>query len=111
MSYSASDAFILPSKSEGLPMSILEAWAIGLPVLMSEACNLPLGFTHDAAIRIGESVEDLREALHDFKALPEARLRQIGDNGQRLQEQVYSAKACSESLRMAFYEIAKKEVD
>ncbi|WP_226554554.1 glycosyltransferase [Celeribacter naphthalenivorans] len=109
LSYSAADAFILPSKSEGLPMSILEAWAIGLPVLMTEACNLPLGFTQDAAIRIGESEEALREALRDFKALPEARLRQIGDNGQRLQQDVYSAKACSEALRMAFSEIAKKE--
>jgi glycosyltransferase involved in cell wall biosynthesis len=46
------DAFILPSFSEGLPMAVLEAWAYRLPVLMTDACNLPEGFSSGAAIRI-----------------------------------------------------------
>ena len=47
--YIASDAFILPSFSEGLPMVILEAWAYGKPVLMTEFCNIPLGFRWNGA--------------------------------------------------------------
>ena len=34
---------ILPSKSEGLPMAILEAWAAGTPTIQTEACHLPEG--------------------------------------------------------------------
>ena len=34
-------AFILPSFSEGLPMSVLEAWAYALPVVITPHCNLP----------------------------------------------------------------------
>jgi len=49
------DAFVLPSLSEGLPVAVLEAWSYGLPVLMTDACNLPEGFAAGAAIRIGGS--------------------------------------------------------
>jgi glycosyltransferase involved in cell wall biosynthesis len=51
-SYRAADAFVLPSLSEGLPMAVLEAWASGLPVLMTRACNLPEGFAAGVAIEI-----------------------------------------------------------
>lgn len=61
------DAFVLPSHSEGLPMSVLEAWAYRLPVLMTDACNLPEGFAEDAAYRVSlcpdEFLSDLTRAL------------------------------------------------
>jgi poly(glycerol-phosphate) alpha-glucosyltransferase len=54
----SAEAFVLPSLSEGLPMSVLEAWSYGLPVVMTPECNLPEGFTRGAGIRI-ESPESL----------------------------------------------------
>ncbi|MCA9200095.1 MAG: glycosyltransferase [Planctomycetales bacterium] len=41
---------ILPSKSEGLPMAILEAWSYGVPTIMTAECNLPIGFERNASI-------------------------------------------------------------
>jgi poly(glycerol-phosphate) alpha-glucosyltransferase len=58
-----SDAFILPSYSEGLPMTILEAWSYGKPVLMTPGCNLPIGFSSDAALRIEPTVESIESGL------------------------------------------------
>ncbi len=62
----SADAFILPSFSEGLPMSVLEAWAYGLPVIMTPECNLPEGFAAHAAIEIRN--EDKR--VGSFQASP-----------------------------------------
>jgi len=47
-----SNAFVLPSNSEGFPVTILEAWSYKLPVAMTKACNVPIGFVEGAAIEI-----------------------------------------------------------
>jgi poly(glycerol-phosphate) alpha-glucosyltransferase len=84
-------AFILPSFSEGLPMSVLEAWSYRLPVLMTEHCNLPEGFAANAALRIGTEVESIAEGLRELFSLPITDNRQLttslaslGDNGRQL---------------------------
>ena len=50
--FRSADAFVLPSFSEGLPMSVLEAWSYGLPVVMTPECTLPEGFAKQAALDI-----------------------------------------------------------
>ena len=78
------DAFILPSFSEGLPMSVLEAWSCGLPVLMTEFCNIPEGFEANAAIEIRPEPDSIAERLTEFIDLSEDEQRQIGLNGLQL---------------------------
>lgn len=54
---------VLPSHSEGLPITILEAWAAGVPTIMSRACNLPQGFAHGAAVDCGTTTESVANAV------------------------------------------------
>ncbi|MBW8784648.1 MAG: glycosyltransferase [Novosphingobium sp.] len=54
---------VLPSVSEGLPMAVLEAWAAGVPAIMTQACNLPEGFAAGAAIECGTDPAALAGAL------------------------------------------------
>jgi len=78
------DAFVLPSFSEGLPMTVLEAWAFGLPVLMTSACNLPEGFVDSAALEMTSDPDAVAAALRRLFAMSNAERRAMGERGQRL---------------------------
>ena len=84
------NAFILPSFSEGLPMSVLEAWAYRLPVLMTDHCNLPEGFLSDAALRIGTDVASIAEGMLLLLQSPIHDLRSLGANGRALVERQFA---------------------
>lgn len=83
-------AFILPSLSEGLPMSILEAWSYRLPVLMTEFCNLPEGFKNDAAIKIGTSSQSVKNGLINLMKMSNDDLQMMGERGRQLVERDFS---------------------
>lgn len=77
----AAAAFILPSVSEGLPMTVLEAWACELPVLMTRQCNLPSGFEVGAALRIEPEAASIAEQLQFLFQMSDADRRAIGERG------------------------------
>ena len=85
----AAHAFILPSRSEGLPVTVLEAWAYGLPVFMTAACNLPSGFAADAAVRIETDPDALAAGLARDMG-DTARLQAMGCNGRALVERDFA---------------------
>ena len=83
------DAFILPSRSEGMPMSVLEAWAYRKPVLMTDACNIPEGFAAGAAFRIENDPAALAASLIDVLDRPET-LADAGRSGRALAEKSFT---------------------
>jgi poly(glycerol-phosphate) alpha-glucosyltransferase len=79
--YQSCDAFILPSFSEGLPIAVLEAWAHAKPVLMTPECNLPEGFTAQAALRVESNAESIAGGLKTLFDMSDADLRAMGACG------------------------------
>lgn len=82
--YQNADAFVLPSHSEGLPLVVLEAWAHGLPVLMTDRCNIPEGAAAGAAITVAPTVDALGDGVRRLLNMTEGERRKMGGRGREL---------------------------
>lgn len=83
-------AFILPSKSEGLPVAVLEAWAHALPVLMTPECNIPEGYSTGSAIRIGPTPPAITRGLLQLASMSDSERKAMGQNGRDLVSRAYN---------------------
>ena len=98
----AASAFILPSFSEGLPMSVLEAWSHALPVIMTDHCNLNEGFSAGAAIRIEPATASILSALRELILMPPETLSQIGTAGRSLAGDRFSWTSVADRLAQVY---------
>lgn len=98
----SASAFILPSFSEGLPMSVLEAWSYRLPVLMTDHCNLPEGFSNNAAIRIGTDTSSIAEGLHQLLQSEIYDLESISQNGRSLVERQFTWPQVASQMKAVY---------
>lgn len=83
--YRASDCVLMPSRVEGLPLAGLEAMAMELPLLISDAANahqVAVPGQHGWEVPVGD-VDALANALAEVIATPRARLREMGRAGRQ----------------------------
>jgi poly(glycerol-phosphate) alpha-glucosyltransferase len=84
------DAFVLPSFSEGLPMSVLEAWSYQLPVVMTDFCNIPEGFSSEAALHVEPNEVSIAQGLGQLACMSAGDLKTMGSNGRKLVERKFT---------------------
>ena len=100
--FHACDAFVLPSLSEGLPMTVLEAWAHAKPVLITPECNLPEGFVAGAALQIGTEPEEIVTGLKQLSEMSDGDRRAMGDRGRTLVATKFSWPRIGEQMRSVY---------
>ncbi|NJE49567.1 glycosyltransferase family 4 protein [Thermococcus sp. 9N3] len=90
--YKSSMLFVLPSLFEGMPLTLLEAWASKLPVLATKVGENPYLIMHKYngwLVEPGE-VNDLAKALKDLLNTPKRKLEIMGKRGYSLVKDRYS---------------------
>jgi glycosyltransferase involved in cell wall biosynthesis len=100
--------FVLPSLSEGSPMAIIEAWAHGLPTLMTKACNLPQGFAGGAALEIGTDAGSIASVLRQALAMPSALWDRMSRAASELAETQFSPRVVAERWVEIYEELARR---
>jgi poly(glycerol-phosphate) alpha-glucosyltransferase len=97
-----SDAFVLPSLSEGLPIAVLEAWAYAKPTLITPQCNLSVGYEREAAIRIEPDRGSIAEGLRQLFEMGDAERLKLGDNARQLASQKFSWSGAASQIRTVY---------
>lgn len=67
--FNSSGAFILPSKGEGLPTAVLEAWRDECVVIMSRQCNFPSETYGFSCIETGADLKSISESILKYYSM------------------------------------------
>ncbi|MEO0508504.1 MAG: glycosyltransferase [Verrucomicrobiota bacterium] len=98
---SGSSAFILPSRSEGLPVAVLEAWERCIPVLGSVETNLVDEINSGCGVVISLNQDELARQLVAFAELDLEQRVEMGQKGRCLVEDRFSWR----KIAKQFYEL------
>ncbi|HEY0784698.1 MAG TPA: glycosyltransferase [Acidobacteriaceae bacterium] len=85
----AAHCFVLPSYSEGLSVSLLEAMGLGVPVILTRQCHLPEVASNGAGWEIDPDVSQLVSALKECLRNGERANRSIGNQGRAMVERSF----------------------
>lgn len=101
--YHEADAVVLPSLNEALPMVVLEAWSYGLPVAMTAACHLPIGYETGSAQLIAADPDNMSHGLQSFLEMTDGERIAMGSKGRQLVRARFVWSQIAEDMSDVYY--------
>lgn len=105
LAYGAADLFVLASRSEGMPNVVLEAAAMGLPMIISDACQLPEVARANAGEVVAATRAALTAALQRWLARDAATLAAMSRHARQLAEDRFSVTSVVDALERLYARI------
>ena len=103
--YVDADVFVLSSYFEGLSFTVLEACASGVPVVITDCCNLPEVADYEAGFVVGRKEEEIQNAL--FTILNDEKTkRELGSNGRKMVQEKFTLTKVVERLEELYREVS-----
>jgi glycosyltransferase involved in cell wall biosynthesis len=89
----SADVFVLPTRSEGFPLSVLEALSVGVPVITTKGAPWAELVSENCGWWVEVDAEAIAGALREAMGLTDEERRIMGENGRRLVERKYKWEA------------------
>ena len=98
--YQKADLFVLPSLSEGFPLTLLEAWASKLPVVATKVGELPYLIKDGVNGYLVDSGSAQKLSVAIIKALKNRNLAKLGENGYNQAKEYTWEKTARETIKV-----------
>jgi glycosyltransferase involved in cell wall biosynthesis len=101
------DAMVLPSYREGMPRSVLEAGAMGLPVVTTNVpgCRNVVSAGVNGLLCEARDSHSLQQAMQQMLDMSTEERRRLGDNGRRLVEEKFDENLVVEATLRAIRDV------
>lgn len=98
------DLYVLPSVNEPFGMSVMEAMALGKPVIVTDSCGLaPYIESAGAGMVVGPEESELEHAMQHLVECPRLR-REMGERGRELVQREFGIAAVGDRLTRVYQE-------
>lgn len=101
----AADVFVLAAEGEGLPISVLEALAAGVPALISDGCYLPEVREAGAGLVVERTAAAVGDGLRVLLLADDARKTQMRQAARDLVARRFTWQAVAQSLAQVYAQI------
>lgn len=109
VAFSAADLFVLTSYGEGLPVSVLEAAACSLPLLVTEKCGLPEIWEYRAGKVVKVEVGQITAGIQEIVKLKNYR-RIYGGNALKMVKEKFSLNSVTDKIIKLYNEVLYEKV-
>ena len=105
----ASDVYIASSKSEGLPNGVLEAMAVGLPVILSNIEQHKEVYDENPKIGALYQIGDKEDCLKKILELDESKQSICSDEAYKCAHEQFSAERMSKQYQKEYIRLYKEK--